>query len=122
MNVNLVIEEERSFGQSLEDWNGENKMLVESSERINVIRILDYLLAQNVLKIGSIEGMSDHFPALEQIFNDHLKEEQEKFKAWSEYWGNLAHRSHSTQFITFETCLAESCRVIKTTLTELSHK
>lgn len=93
-------------------------MLPERPERATVIRILDYLLAQGVLKIGSIDGMDEHFTPLEQILEDHLKEDHLRFKNWLDYLGRLNHRSHPIQ-VTFEICAVGSCQGINQTIKEL---
>jgi hypothetical protein len=104
----------------LETINSVDNYLPETSIRVAVYRILDYLLAQNVLKIGSIEGMEDHFTPLENILSDYLKEERTKFKTWTEYWTSLVHKNHQTPYILPDECQVEACQSIRRTIKELS--
>ena len=93
----------------------------ESAERRAVIQILEYLLDQDVLKKNSIEGMSDHFSRLDNIFNSYMKSKKLEFRGWLEYWAREVHSEHVHTFprISFEECKDELCLAAKKTSIEL---
>lgn len=61
----------------------------ERTNRASVYKILQYLLDRDILKVIRIEGLAEHFEALETIIEESKREEKEKFIKYLEYLDSI---------------------------------
>lgn len=91
-------------------------------ERQTIIRILNYLIDRDILKIAKIEGLSDYFEELEAILKKYRLEKTIEWRDWLKYWTEGIHSNHITKFPDnkdFRDCTNEYCLAAQQTLQEL---
>lgn len=88
-----------------------------------VSKICDVFLNHGVLKIGSIEGLSDIFPEVWAIMKERINNRDSNFKNWCIWWGSIIHGEHE-QFYKkeFKDCPHTVCLSIYKTIGELRHE